>query len=153
MIHFLILSGESLIGQKDKKRELQAGIDIISQWQGYYTKKFLEEATCNGTPCNNIQNFENTPIVIWKGLELKAGQRKKWETENNRRVLKTYKSVKDSLQLYLQTLRDLFDNYMPDDEIMKVASALNQRAWPRDLRNLKTDGHKDIMEGFRLWAK
>ena len=106
-------------------------------------------------PCSTISHYESSPFVFWKGLTLEANKRTHSVTEDkdgkNVVTYDTYESVSSFIHDYYAMLLQLLNKHFPDDDFMKVVTALNQALWPRNPDQIKTK--QSIIDGLLKWPK
>ena len=106
-------------------------------------------------PCTTIANYEAAPFVFWKGLTLQAEKRTKSvsEDKNGKKevVKKKYVPTSTFIADYFDTLVKLIEHYFPNDDLMEVTSALNQRQWPVNVDKILETPR--IMNGLQKWPR
>ena len=104
-------------------------------------------------PCSSIENYERSPFVFWRNLTLEPNKVIRIEKEQVDgkmvNVEKRYEPASSFMEDYFETLVELIRYYFPNDDLMKVTSALNQAKWPYNVDKILTTEH--IYEGLKSW--
>ena len=102
-------------------------------------------------PCTTLQNYERSPFVFWRGLTLQSGKRTHSVSDDDgkKENEKMYAPASSFMDDFFDTLVQLLEKYFPNDDLMKVAKALNQQRWPYDVNRIKKD--PSIMDGLHKW--
>ena len=168
--------GISIIGQKDQKVIVLAGLDKVKAGEGPYLQKYLAEAQCGiqaegtdintfiqehndpfvWTPCITLERYENALEVTYKGETLSEGVRR--HTVKERRpdgsfdvVIKRYERLSSYKDSFINTIKELVEKWMPNDLLMEVASILDQTKWPNQIEKLLE--MPDFVASFKKWPK
>ena len=104
-------------------------------------------------PCTTIANYEASPFVFWRGLTLQSEKRTHSVSDENGKKVneKVYEPASSFITNFFDTLVKMLEKYFPNDDLFKVATALNQKRWPYDVNKIKTI--PSIMEGLQKWPK
>lgn len=114
-------------------------------------------------PCRDLAHYEESTYVKWGEYKLspyvhfvtiteKYKERVNGKiVQKSRKVEKRYEKLSISKGPYVQNLRQSINYYMPEDELMKVVAALDQRKYPMAVERIKS--MPDIINGFKKWPK
>ena len=107
-------------------------------------------------PCRSLTHFEESVYVKWGNYQLSpyvhfVSMNKKMKNGKSKKVEKRYEKLTTFLRRYIQNIRQFVEHYMPEDELMVVVSALDQRKWPEDVESIAS--MPEIIDGFKNWPK
>ena len=102
-------------------------------------------------PCQTLQIYENSRHVKWKGVPLGDYISTRKVKIDGKSVTKRYEKLSSFMGSYLATLEALVEKYLPQNDMMDVASGLDQRSWPYDIERIKS--MPTIRNAFRMWPK
>ena len=136
--------GSTLIGMSQRKKSLLADLTNIKQLKGKEFLKFLDSCRCFTTlgsaqayvksgssnqVCADLDQFENSPFVVYKKVILSDTELKTQETQQPE-----FSQLSTFVSEYVNELVSEADNWMPSDEF-QVFGVLDPSKWSVNIRN------------------